>query len=145
MTFDWSEDVMVFRVFILFICLEPTVRKCIWMRKISVTVMVIFWKCHPEIIMFEVLSQQLWDTFATAFWRTTHNWRFYGHGSTYVLILSSRLEKKSWNENRRSYLESYKLHKNPSLHFEQHCTKIDHISLIFISFFSQANLVFNLT
>ena len=48
MTFDWSEDVMVFCFFILFICLEPTVRKCIWMRKISVTVMVIFWKCHPE-------------------------------------------------------------------------------------------------
>ena len=93
--------------------------------------------------MFEVPSQQLWGTFATAFWRTTHNWRFYGHGSTYVLILSSRLEKKSWNKNRRSSLESCKLHKNPSLHFEQHCTKIDHTSLILISFFfSQASLIF---
>ena len=48
-----------------------------------------------------------------------------------------------WQENRRSCLKSYKLHKNASLHFQQHCTKIDHISLIFIRFFfSQANLVF---
>ena len=131
----------------LFSCLEPTIRKYIWMRTTSISVMVIFWKCHPEsylfTAMFEVPSQQLWGTLSTAFRKTPYNWRFYGHGWTYLTILSSKLEKTSWNENQRSCLKSYKLHKNLNLHFEQHCTKIDLISLIFIRFFfSQSNLVF---
>ena len=113
----------------------------------SVIVVVIFWKYHSESYltadMFEVPSQKLWDTLTTAFWNTPYNWTFCEHGSTYVLIVSSRLEKTSWNENRRNWLKSYKLQKNPSLHFEQHCTKIGHMSLFFIRFFSsQTSLVF---
>ena len=87
--------------------------------------------------MFEVFSQQYIE-------RLYHFYRIlYGHVSIYVSIISLRLEKTWWNKNWRSCLKCYKLHKNPSLHFGQHCTKIDHISLIFIGyFFSQTNLVF---
>ena len=40
-------------------------------------------------------SQLCWSflstlTLTTAFWRTYYDWRFYGHGSRYVLILSSK-------------------------------------------------------
>ena len=60
-----------------------------------------------------------------------------------MIIFSSRLGKTSRNENRRSCEKSYELHKNPSLHFEQHCPKLDHASVIFIwLFFSQTNQVF---
>ena len=73
----------------------------------------------------------------------TLQWRFYGHGSTYVVIRSLRFEKTSWNENRWSCLESCKLHKNSSMHLKQRCSKIDHVSLIlYVSLFSETNLVF---
>ena len=36
------KDVMVFRVFIVIFCLEPTLRKDTWMRTASLNVMVIF-------------------------------------------------------------------------------------------------------
>ena len=69
------------------------------------------------------------------------SWRFYGHGSRYVLVLSSRLEVTSWTKNRQICLENYQLQKNPNLHFKENCTKIGDISLIFIHFFfSQTNL-----
>ena len=100
--------------FLLFCCLESTVRMDIWMWTTFVNIMVIFWKCYSESYLitaiFKVLSQQLWGTLTTAVWNTHYNWRFYE--STYALILSSRLEKASWNENRRSCLESCELHKN---------------------------------
>ena len=85
--------------------------------------------------MFQVPSQQLWGTL-TAFWKTPNNWRFYWYGSTSVLILSSRLEKTSWNENRRSCTKSEParrttLHQNRS-----------HFTYIHIFFFTPANLVF---
>ena len=132
---------------LLFFSLKSTVRKNIWVRTTSVIVMVTFLKCHSEsyliIARLKVPFQQLWSTLTTAFWNTPYNWGFFGHGSTYLLILSSWLDKISCNENRRSCLESYKLHKNSSLYFEQYCTKTDHIWLIFkCFFFSQMNLVF---
>ena len=56
--------------------------------------------------IFEVPSQQLWawGRLTTTFWKTPYNWRFHGYGPTYVLILSRKPEKKSWNENRRRFL-----------------------------------------
>ena len=75
-----------------FFCLKPTVRKGIWMRTTSITVMVIFQKCHSEnymiAAMFKVRSQQLRPTLTRASWKASNSWRFYGHGSTCVLILS---------------------------------------------------------
>ena len=50
-------------------------------------------------------------------------------------------EKILKRKSKKVSLESYKLHKNLSLHFEQHCTKTDHISFLSIHFFfSQTNL-----
>ena len=44
---------------------------------------------------------------------------------------------KNWEDIMKWKSKSLpqKLHKNPCLHVEQNCTKIDHISLIFIRFF----------
>ena len=36
------------------------------------------------------LPNNLRGTFTTSFWKTFCSWKFYGHGSTYMLILSSR-------------------------------------------------------
>ena len=61
------------------------------MRTTSVTVIINFRKYHSEsyiiTAMFKVCSQQLRATFTTAFWKKPESWRFYGHGSTYLLIL----------------------------------------------------------
>ena len=74
----------------LFFSLEPTVTKDIWMRATSFTVMIIFRECHSEryliTAIFIVRSQQLRATLTAAFWMTPDSWRFYGRGSTYVLI-----------------------------------------------------------
>ena len=40
---------------------------------------------------------------------------------------------KSWNENRRSCLKKHQLPKNPSAHFEKHCTKIDQVWYTYFS------------
>ena len=89
-----------------FCCLESMVGKYIWIRTTFFAVILVFWKCYPEnyliITILKVSSQQLWGTLTTAFRKTTYNWRFYRHGSTYMLILSSRLQKTSWRENRSS-------------------------------------------
>ena len=123
----------------LFFSLKPTVRKNIWVRTTSIIVMITFLKCHSEsyliTVRLKVPSQQLWSTLTNCISNTPYNWGIFGHGSTYLLILSSWLEKTSCNKNQRSCLESYKLHKNSSLYFAQHCTKADHISLIFKRFF----------
>ena len=62
---------MVFSVFIFLICLEPTVRQNIWMRTISVTVMVIFKKCYSQryliVAVFKSRCQKLRATLTTAF------------------------------------------------------------------------------
>ena len=64
--------------------------------------------------MFKVRSQQLWATLTAVFWKTPNSWRFYGHGSTCVLILSWGI---TWRENWQRCLENYQSHKNliPSL------------------------------
>ena len=95
-----------------FVCLEPAVRKDTWIRTTSfivVCVCVIFfgkWHCESYLIraMFKLPSQQLQVTSATAFWEIPYTWIFYGHGSTYVLNLSStpckchniRIDEGSW-------------------------------------------------
>ena len=54
-----------------------------------------FWKWYSEsyliTAMFKVPSQQIRDTLTTAFWKIPNSSSFYGHGSTCVLNLSSRL------------------------------------------------------
>ena len=89
------------------------------MRTTSVTVMVVFRKCHSEnyfiTATFKVLSQQVRGTLTTAYSKTYFN-----------SFIKRKLKKLP---------ESYKLHKNKSLPFEKRCSKTDHILLIFIGFF----------
>ena len=74
-----------------FFCLEAVLGP---IRAISATVVVIFSKVLLWKLLYyscvKVSSQQLRDTLTTVFWRTPSGWRFYGHGSTYVLIRSWR-------------------------------------------------------
>ena len=142
LTFDWYKDAMVFCIFILTFCLKQSVRKDIWMRTTSVTVVVIFWKCHSEsyliTTMFKICSQQLWAILTPAFWKTPNSCRFYGHGSTYVLILPWAIIMKQILTNRPG-----KLHKNPRLHFEENFTDIeDGISLFLYASFSVQQTLF---
>ena len=75
----------------LFFCLEPPVRKKTWMRTVSITVMVIskvlFWKLLDHSYVQSFFSAIMRHT-DNDIWKTPHSWRFYGHGSTYVLFLS---------------------------------------------------------
>ena len=102
--------------FLLF-CLAPLVRKDFSMRTTSVTVMVIFRKCHSEsyltILKVTTMSkaryQLLRATLKAAFWKTSDSLTFYGHGSTYVLILSyaiimKRISTKVPGQLRKSQL-----------------------------------------
>ena len=117
----------------LFLCLEPMVGKYIWIRTTYVTVTVIFRESYLITAMFEFLSQQLWGTLTAAFSKTPCNWRFYGNGWTYVLILSLRLEQ-TWKENRKRCMESYKL--QPAFPTTLHQNKSHFIyfySLLFLS------------
>ena len=81
-----------FYFYFYFFCLEATLGQD---RATSATVMVIFSKVPFRKLLYhsyvKVSSQQLRDTSTTVFWRTPYGWRFYGHGSIYVLIRSSRL------------------------------------------------------
>ena len=83
------------RVYCYYFYIERAVRKGTWMRTASVTVMVIFRKWHSEsyliTAMLKVPSQQIRGTLTTAFWKIPYSSLFYGHGSTCVLNLSSRL------------------------------------------------------
>ena len=91
-----------------FLFLEPMVKKNIWTRKISVTVMVIiskvlFWKLLDISKNISDISY-VQSTFLT-FTRHSDNgiskkpcsWRFYGNGSTYVLIFPwVDIMKRKW-------------------------------------------------
>ena len=65
------------------------------MRANSATVLVFFSKelfqRFPDHNYVKVSSQQLRGTLTTTFWKTPYSWRFYGHGSRFMLNLSSRL------------------------------------------------------
>ena len=68
------------------------------------------WHCESYLIraMFKLPSQQLQVTSVTAFWEIPYTWIFYGHGSTYVLNLSSTPCKC---HNTWRYLNNHQLHK----------------------------------
>ena len=119
----------------LFFCLEPTVSKDIWMRRISVTVMVIFQRCYAKITWY------LRATLTAALWKTPDIWRFYRYGSTYMPIFLGQL---LWNEFCWRCQQNYHLHKKPGLHLREHLNNMeDDILLIFICFFfCRRNLFF---
>ena len=99
-----------------------------------------FWKLLNHSYVWSSFSSTTSDI-TVEFWKTANSWKFDGHWSAYVLILSSKLVKTLWNENRRSWLESCT--KIRTFHLKESCTKIDHIWLTFICFFfSKTNLFF---
>ena len=111
----------------LFFCLEATVKMNTWMKTISDTLMVIISK-------FSTITRHIDNGISNIL----YSWRFYGHGSTYMLIFSWvnimkwKWEKVPWE---LSVAQKFKpvlwriLHQN--------------ISLIIVLFFSsQTNPVF---
>ena len=84
---------MVFSVFIFYFFLEATVKKNTWMRTISVMVMVIiskvlFWKLL-DFSYVQCFFSKITRHIDNGIWKIFNDsWRFYGHGSTYKLILS---------------------------------------------------------
>ena len=98
----------------LFFCLEPIVKKNIWMRTISVAVMVIiskvlFWKLLDISKNISDISY-VQSTFLTfirhienGISKTPCSGRSYGNGSTYVLILPwVNIMKRKWaNASRK--------------------------------------------
>ena len=121
----------------LFPCLETMARKQIWMRKTSVTVMVVVWKYHSEncltAALFKVCYRLLGATFTAVFWKTRDSWRFTDmnqHTCNFFLVQLSR------KEYRRRCLQKHRLHKTLNLHFKELFTNMeDHSSIIFIRFF----------
>ena len=93
---NWPLNGMKFRWYsvfsFLFFCFEPTVEKNTWMRTISIKVMVII----SKVLLWKLLDTSYFQSpFSTimrhidnAIWKTPCNWRFCGHASTYLLILS---------------------------------------------------------
>ena len=93
-----------------FFCLELTVKKNTWMIMISIMVMVIisklpFWKLL-DISYVQSSFPTITRHIDNGIWKS---WRFYGHGSTNVLIIS--WISISWNENRRRCPGNYQSHK----------------------------------
>ena len=136
---NWTAASVRVFIFFFFFCLEPTVRKYNLDQNDF---------CHWYGNFLKVLSWKLLDRSYVGSFLSTIT-RHIGNS-----ILKDTLQSKIlptwisipvnsfiknwediWKENR-SCLKSYTLHTNASLHFEQHCTKIDHILLIFTRFFS---------
>ena len=124
---------MVFRVYIFyFFCLEATVKKNTWMRTISVTVIAIisevpFWKLLGFSYVQSSFSK-ITRHIENGIWKILYKWIVYRYGSTYTLILSwVNIMKLKWA--KIPYPGNYQLHKNPSLFFEEHCTRTFHLSL----------------
>ena len=130
---------MVFRVFIFIVLVRPDGQKgysdennfCYCYGNFS---KVPFWK---------LLDLQLYSKFA--FNNYQQHWqqhferhmtvlRFYGYGSTYVLIFLGQL---SWSQYLRRCLQRYQLHKTQGLEFEEHFTIVENdIALFLYAFFS---------
>ena len=127
----------------LFFCLEATVKKNTWMRTISATVMVIdsevrFWK----LLDFSYVQSSFWTItrhIDNGIWKIHYSWRFYGHGSTYILILSW-INIMKWKWERVPCKLSVAQKSEPVLRRTLHWNT----SLIIVFFASQTNLVFKL-
>ena len=89
-----------------YFCLEPTVRKDTWMSTISATVMVIyskiaFWKLLDHSYVQSSFSR-VTSHIENNIMKDNPSWIIYGHESTYVLNISSRLWQTTWSKNHWS-------------------------------------------
>ena len=119
LTFEWYGDAMIFCVFKFFF--RSNVGKGYldesdFFHCLGNFSKVPYWKFLDHNFV-NVSPEQLQGTLTTAFWNAPYSSGFYGHGSRYVLIPSSRLLQTSWNENQRKCLENYHSQKkcNPAL------------------------------
>ena len=107
----------------LFFCLKPTVRKDTWRSTIFVTVMVIF----SKVLFWKLPYHSYVQSSVSTVTRRIEN---------SILKDSLQLEiLRTWINIRANSLETYQLHKNPSLHFREDCTKIANISIVFLRLF----------
>ena len=140
---------MVFRFcgipHIYFFCLEPTLKKT-----------TLGWEQFPSvslIILKALLRKLLNISFVLSFfskitwyidngtWETPYSWRFFGHGSTYVLILSKvNIMKQKWAKVPAKLSVGLKVKTVLQRTLHQ---SISFIIVFF--FFSQTNLVFKFT
>ena len=122
----------------LFFRLEQTVRKNTRMKTIFVTVMVVISKSTILKITWSQLCLKFFLSNNKAHCQTPYNWRFYGNGSTCVLILSwVNIMKQKSTKLFRKLSVAWK--SEPVLRRTLH----QDISLIIIFFsLSQKNLVF---
>ena len=92
-----------------YFCLEPTVRKDTWMSTIFATVMVIlFENSNLKITWSQLCSKFLltnYEPYRKQHYERYPSWIIYGHESTYVLNISSRLWQTPWSKNQWKYLE----------------------------------------
>ena len=123
-------------------CLKATVKKNTWMRTISVTVMVTISKVlFSKFLDFSCVQRsfsKITRHIDNGIWKIFHSWRFYGHGSTYQLILSW-LNIMKWKWVKVPWKLSVAQKSEPILWKTSH----QDISLIIVLWFvPQTNLVF---
>ena len=140
LTFEWYEDAMVFRIFI-FIFLFRTNGKKGHLNESEFHhcsgnfSKVLFWKLLDHSY---VDSQELWATLTKAFWKTPNSLRFYGHGSTHLLILLWTIyaEIVTRRKCRAPLLLLKNLHDLPDIFYARHlvfhhCTSLKERDLFF--------------
>ena len=122
--------------------LEATIWKNTWLRINSVTVMVIiskvlFWKLLG-FSYIQTSSSTITRHIDNGIWKILYSWRFYGHGSTFMLILSW-VNIIKWKRAKVTWKLSVAQKSEPALWRTLH----QYISLFIVLFFaSQTNLVF---
>ena len=93
-TFEWYEDDMVFRVFVVIIFRTNGKKGQLDAKNFRHYYGNFFRRWHSEsyliTAMFKISSQQLRSTLTITSWKVAYSSIFYGHGLTHVLNLSSR-------------------------------------------------------
>ena len=117
-----------------YFCLEPTLRKDIWMRMSSVT------RAILKVTWSQLCSKSLFNkyevgTLTAVVCKTPYSLRFYVHGTKFMLIVLSRLENK--HHETKADKGDWKLSVEQASEFalQKNCTKVDDISLVLIRFF----------
>ena len=120
----------IFFVYIFIFRLEPTVREQLDENNFPSLLWYFFSKVPFWNYLTKPCSKFFCNNYKTLWQRhfeaIHYSWKFYEHGWQYELIF---LQQISLNEKRRRCLDFYHLHNNPSLLFEENCTKTFHLLL----------------
>ena len=117
-----------------YFCLEPTLRKDIWMRISSVTraILKVTWS---QLCSKSLLNKYEVCTLTAAVCKTSYSLRFYVRGTKFMLILLSRLENKHHETKIDKADWKLSVEQAPEFALQKNCTKVDDISLVLIRFF----------